>query len=115
MMTPSWKRQLLLLSKVADVVFENLAGSIEAWNSESPRPLFLVRIVFPFLSFRLCQLCNTPKEKRQRPFWFIAWMCSATCTIVGSSAGDVEQANLFGLLPVFFPLSQIWFVFLFSF
>jgi hypothetical protein len=65
MMTPSWKRQLLLLSKIADVVFENLAGSIEAWNSESPRPLFVVRIVFPCLSFSLCQLRNTPKEIAQ--------------------------------------------------
>jgi hypothetical protein len=48
-------------------------------------------------------------------FWTIAWICSATCTIVGSSAGDGEQAKLDGLLPVFVPLSQIWFVFVFSF
>jgi hypothetical protein len=56
-----------------------------------------------------------PTEKRQWPFWIIAWMCSATCTIVGSSVGDVEQAKFDGLLPVFVPLSQIWFVFVFSF
>jgi hypothetical protein len=42
-------------------------------------------------------------------FWFLIfldqpWMCSATCTIVGSSAGDVEQAKIDGLLPVFVPL-----------
>ena len=59
-MTPSWRRQLLLLSKVADVVFENLAGSIEAWNSESPRPLFVVRIVFPFFRHPPWQLGSTP-------------------------------------------------------
>jgi hypothetical protein len=42
-------------------------------------------------------------------------MCSATCTIGDSSAEDVEQAKIDGLLPVFVPLSQIWFVFVFSF
>jgi hypothetical protein len=56
-----------------------------------------------------------PAEKRHWPFCIIAWMCSVTCTIVGSSAGDVEQAKLDELSPVFVPLSQIWFVFVFSF
>jgi hypothetical protein len=35
-----------------------------------------------------------PMEKRQWPFWIIAWMCSATCTIAFSSAGDVEREKL---------------------
>jgi hypothetical protein len=57
LMAPSWRKQL---SRVADVMFEIPAGSIEAWEADSHEPL-VVGIVFPFLPFRPWQLRATPK------------------------------------------------------